>query len=367
MMEMQAAVLRATSRDFAIERLDIDEPRAGEVLVRVHAAGICHTDISARDGHLGLPLPLVLGHEGAGVVARVGAGVTDVAAGDHVLLSWDSCGHCRVCEQGDQAYCEQWAARNISGRRPDGSCTLYAAHDGSPVHGSFFSQSSFATYALATQRSVVKVPRDLDVAVLAPFGCSIQTGAGTVINRLRPAAGSSIAIFGTGAVGSAAVMAARLVGCAPIIGVDVNPARLAIAREVGATHVLNPTQVDIGEQIHALLGGGADYSIDTTAIPQVMRQAVEVLGVRGSCALLGMATQDVSLNVMHLLAGGRTVTGVSSGDSRPREFIPELVELFRQGRLPVDRLVRTYPFSSINEAFAASESGDVIKAVLLME
>jgi aryl-alcohol dehydrogenase len=367
MTAMQAAVLRETSGHFAIEHLEIDQPRAGEVLVRVHAAGICHTDIGARDGHLGLPLPLVVGHEGAGIVARVGAGVTEANVGDHVLLSWDSCGRCRACEQGDHAYCAQWAARNISGGRPDGSCTLHAGHDGSPVHGSFFSQSSFGTYALATERSVVKVPDDLDLATLAPFGCGIQTGAGTVINRLRPAAGSSIVIFGTGAVGSAAVMAARLVGCATIIGVDVNAARLTIAREVGATHVLNPTQVDVSKQIHTILGGGADYSIDTTAIPQVMRQAVEVLGVRGACALLGMATQDVSLNVMHLLAGGRSVMGVSSGDSRPREFIPELVELYRQGRLPVERLVRTYPFSSINEAFAASKSGEVIKAVLIMD
>ncbi len=236
-MQITAAVVEDADAPFVLGDIEIAEPREGEVLVRIVAVGVCHTDLVARSGGYPTPFPCVLGHEGSGVVHSVGPGVTKVSPGDHVVLTFNSCGSCTNCRRGAEAYCVQLPVLNALGRRADGT-TAYL-RDEQPISGHFFSQSSFATFSLATERNVVKVPTDLPLQLLGPLGCGIQTGAGTVLNSLAARPGESIVITGTGSVGLSAVMAARIAGCDPIIAIDLLPERLKLAAELGATHVID--------------------------------------------------------------------------------------------------------------------------------
>ena len=363
-MRITAAVVREPGHDFVLEDLELQPPQPGEVLVAIHSTGICHTDLTARDGDLGFPFPAVLGHEGSGVVVGVGDEVTKVAPGDSVVLTFGYCRKCPMCTSGHPAHCVELFPQNFSGVRTDGSPTLSGG-----VHGAFFSQSSFATHALATEANVVKVPAELDLNVAAPLGCGVQTGAGTVLNRLRPPAGSSIAVYGTGAVGLAAIMAARVAGCSEIVALDVNPRRLRLAAELGATSTVNPQEEDPVAAVQSFTGMGADFSIDTTAVPAVMEWAVNCLAPQGICALVGFGPPGtaVSLDLQTMLITGRSVVGISEGDSDPDNFIPQLIELFQRGEFSVDKLVRVYPLSDINEACRDALAGEVIKPVLAIE
>lgn len=364
-MQITAAVVREKSQPFTIEELELDEPRADEILVRVVATGVCHTDLVVRDQYYPTPLPAVLGHEGSGVVERVGSSVTKVQPGDHVVLTFSTCMQCANCKNGDLGYCNQLYGYNFAADRPDGSPTIHK-HD-EVIHGSFFGQSSFGTYALAYERNVVKVSPDAPLELLGPLGCGFQTGAGGVINALRPKAGSSIAIFGTGSVGMTAIMAARVVGCTTIIGVDIKPARLELALELGATHVINSAEADPVAEIHRITGDGAQYSIEATSLPKVFRQAVECLRLTGTCGLIGASALGTEVTFdMNSILFGRTIRGIIEGDSVPDIFIPQLVELHRQGRFPIEKLVKFYPLDQINEAAAASERGEVLKPILRM-
>jgi aryl-alcohol dehydrogenase len=363
-MQIKAAVVWETGGEFSIEQLELTDPKDDELLVRVVGVGICHTDLVARDGHLpGPPPPSVFGHEGAGVVEKVGAQVTKVKPGDHVVLSWDCCGTCSSCKSGRDSYCLNFFLHNFHGARPDGSATL---HKGDQViHGSFFCQSSFADFALAKERSVVKVPDDIPLEILGPMGCGVMTGSGAVMNSLHPRPGSSIAIFGVGTVGMSAVLAAVVVGCTTIIGVDIHQDRLEMAKGFGATHVVNAAETDPVEAIRGITGGGADFSLECVGNPKVLRQAVDALPRCGVCGLVGAVAPgtEVSLD-MDLLMNGRTVTGILQGDSIPDLFIPKLIELYSQGRFPFDRMITFYPLDEINRAVADVEEGRVIKAVL---
>jgi aryl-alcohol dehydrogenase len=363
-MQIKAAVVWQTGGEFSIEQLELTEPKDDELLVRVVGVGICHTDLVARDGHLpGPPPPSVFGHEGAGVVEKVGARVARVRPGDHVVLSWDCCGTCRSCKSGRDSYCLNFFLHNFHGARPDGSATL---HKGDQViHGSFFCQSSFADFALAKERSVVKVPDDVPLEILGPMGCGVMTGAGAVMNSLHPRPGSSIAVFGVGTVGMSAVLAAAVVGCTTIIGVDMHEDRLEMAKELGATHVVNAAEPDPVEAIRDITGGGPDFSLECVGNPEVLRQAVDVLPRCGVCGLVGAIAPGTGVSLdMDLLMNGRTVTGILQGDSIPGLFIPKLIELYSQGRFPFDRMITFYPLDEINEAVADVEEGHVIKAVL---
>ncbi len=365
-MKVKAAVIFETGGDFQIEELELDEPRDDEVLVRVVASGICHTDLGARAGHLPIPEPpSVFGHEGAGIVEKVGARVTKVKPGDHVVLSWDYCGTCSACKAGKVLYCLNFFLHNFHGARPDGSVTFHK--DGQAVHGSFFCQSSFANFALASERNVVKVPEDVPLEVLAPMGCGVITGAGAVINSLRAGPGDSIAVFGAGTVGMSAILAAVVCGCTTIIAVDVNPERLAMARELGATHTVNAAAENPVEAIREITGGGAQFTLECVGNPKVLRQAVDSLPRLGVCGLIGVVPPgtEVALD-MDLLMNGRAVRGILGGDAIPDLFIPRLVELYRQGRFPFDRLITYYPFEEINRAVHDMETGRVIKPVLRM-
>jgi aryl-alcohol dehydrogenase len=365
-MKVFAAVARAPHAALSLETLELEEPRDDEILVRVVATGICHTDIAMRDQVFPVPQPIVLGHEGAGVVERVGRGVTKVAAGDHVVMSYNSCGVCASCARHAPPYCYDFFARNFGGARPDGSSGL--ARDGALVHGNFFGQSSFADHALCHERNVVKVPRDAALEMLGPLACGVQTGAGAVINSLRVGVGRSFAAFGAGSVGLSAVMAARVVGATTIVAVDVNVARLELARELGATHVVNPKAHNAAEEIVKLTGGGVDYAFEATGIPGVVRQAVESLAHGGTCGIVGAADPgtEVTLDLMHLMTAGRTLRGIVEGDATPDVFVPDLIELHRQGRFPYDRLVTEYPFERINDAIADAEAGRVVKPIVRM-
>ncbi|MEV0034585.1 NAD(P)-dependent alcohol dehydrogenase [Streptomyces sp. NPDC050804] len=362
---VRAAVVREKGGPFVFEDLVLDTRlRPDEVLVKVVAAGVCQTDIHVRDQHLPTPLPAVLGHEGAGIVERVGDGVTTVAPGDRVVMSYQACGHCTPCLNGDPAYCARSFPLNFGGSRPDGSNAL-SGSGGEEIHGHFFGQSSFATHSLATERNVVKVADDVPLELLAPLGCGLQTGAGAVLNSLKVPAGASVVVIGTGTVGLAAVMAAAVAGASPVIAVDIVPERLTLARELGATHTVDGREEDVAGRIAEITGGGADYVLEITARPEMLTLAVDALAPLGTAALIGGAPAGARAPVnMNALLGGRTVRGIAQGDSIPQLFIPRLIELYKAGRFPFDRLVTHRGFDEINEAVTDTRTGAVIKPVL---
>ena len=364
-MKIAAAIAWEQDAPLIIEDVELDPPRADEILVKIKAVGICHTDLNVIRQQFPLPLPMILGHEGAGVVESVGANVHGVKPGDRVGLTFDSCGTCRFCQAGEPAYCAEQAARNFTGLRADGSTK--ARKDGTPIRANFFAQSSFATYALAHERNVVKVPDGVPLEIVGPLGCGIMTGAGAVMNALKVQAGQSIAVLGAGAVGLSAVMAARLVGASVIIAVDVHAHRLALAQELGATHAIDATDgAEIEPKLRAITGGNLDFVADTTGVGTVIRQAVQALATRGTCGLIGSLRGDPGLNFRDLMGRGKTVRGIIDGDSIPGLFIPRLIEYQQRGQFPFDRLVREYPFGSINEAIADTTAGRTIKPVLVM-
>ena len=359
-MHIKAAVTQAQGQDFSIEDVELDDPKPDEVLVRVVATGVCHTDAVARDLAIA-PLPAVLGHEGAGIVAAVGSNVKDLDVGDHVVLSFAHCGECAMCLSGHPTVCEQFNPLNFGGCNHDHTHRIH--QHGRPL-STFFGQSSFGTYAIAHQRNTVKVDKDVDLALLGPLGCGIQTGAGTVLNRLKPEFGSSIVIYGTGAVGLSALMAAKIIGCKNIIAVDIHDSRLELAKELGATHTINSKHEDVVASIKDLTQGGNEYAVETTGVPIVVRQALQALRPLGTCAIVGI-TPKMEIDVHNdLMAEGKTMVGVIEGDAIAKIFIPTLVEYYKKGLFPFDRLVQFFDFEQINEAFEASKNGSVIKPIL---
>jgi aryl-alcohol dehydrogenase len=351
---IQGAVLRKKGGPLKIESIELEGPRDDEILVRLVASGICRTDIGFVNEWDGAADPVVLGHEGAGVVEQAGGGVKGIIRGDRVVLSYQSCGRCHQCRRGRPAGCERFYESNFGFARLDGSNAMQR----SGVRGHFFGQSSFATHALSTGRNTVKVPRELPLEMLAPLGCGIQTGAGAVMNSLKVPERASVAIFGTGAVGLAAVMAARIVGAAPIIGVDTKPGRLKLARELGATHTIDNRHTDVASGIRGITGRGVDYVLEISGDPEMFHLAVRVLNPYGVVALIA------NPNGAESLPEGRRTVSIIQGDALPQRFIPELIAMYRSGRFPFDRLVRFYDFSEINRAIADARRGSAIKAVL---
>ena len=365
-MQITAAVVRKAGAPLEIETLDIEAPRAGEVLVRVVGAGVCHTDIVARDQLLPVPLPVVLGHEGSGVVEKVGPGVERLVPGDRVVMSFVACGTCPSCADDEPAYCHQIAPLNFASARADGSTSL--GRGGTAVHSHFFGQSSFATHAICPARSAVKVDDSVPLELLGPLGCGVQTGAGAAMNALAVRAGSSFAVIGAGSVGLSALLGAVVQGARTLIAVDVNDERLALARELCASHVINPRREPLTEKLLAITGFGVDRALDTTGLAEVIRAALLALAPRGVCGILGASApgSEIRVDEGHLMSAGRRLIGIVEGSARPQQFIPQLIDLYRQGRFPFDRLVRYYPFADINQAIHDSEHGVSVKPILRM-
>lgn len=365
-MIITAAVARAQGEPFTVERLELDPMRSDEVRVRMVGAGVCHTDAVARDGVYPVPLPAVLGHEGSGVVEDVGAQVRGVKVGDHVILGPGYCGQCRMCRSGEPMYCDNAYGQMFAARRRDGTTAFSCA--GAPIGSHFFGQSSFAAYANVAANSVIVVDKDVPLELFGPLGCGLTTGAGAVLNEMDLAPDSSLVVFGTGAVGFGALMAAAASSCHTVIGVDLHDSRLDLARELGATHTVNSGTQDLKAEIKRITGGrGVDFAVDTTAVPGVLRSAADALGTRGTLVAVGAAAPgtEVTFEIGASLMKGWTFKTVIEGSAVPQVFIPQLVELWRRGRFPFDKLVRTYPLEQIEQAFADSASGAVIKPVIV--
>ncbi|MDN7240634.1 NAD(P)-dependent alcohol dehydrogenase [Planococcus sp. N028] len=353
-MKIKAAVTPKTGQPFEITDIELPELESKDVLIRVTASGICHTDVSGRDTGMVNP-PAVLGHEGAGIVEEIGSEVTELQKGDHVVVSFASCGKCDNCLANHPAHCRYYGELNLNSHIDQETNELVSR---------FFGQSSFATYSLVNQRNVVKIDKDMDLALAAPLGCGLQTGASSVLNVLKPEAGSSIAVFGVGAVGLSGIMAAKIAGCKNIIAIDLHENRLELAKELGATATIKSGKgVDTAEKINEITGAGVQHVLDTTGVDVVIAQAIASLDTFGKIVTV-VTDFNLSIPLEALALKGGSIIGTSQGDATPQTFIPEMISYYKKGQFPYDRMVKYYEFDEINKAFKESENGSVIKPVL---
>jgi aryl-alcohol dehydrogenase len=362
----RAAVLSAPQTPFTVRDVELADLREHELLVRMVATGVCHTDLGVWAGGIPFPLPGVIGHEGAGVVEQVGSAVSTIAPGDQVVLSYTSCGDCPACLDGHPAYCATWLPRNLfAGAREDGTATL--SLDGAPIGGHFFAQSSFAQHAIAEERNVVVVGPGADLTSLAPLGCGVMTGFGSVWNALDVRAHARVAVFGAGAVGLSGVAAAALREPDLLVAIDVVPERLELALELGATHAVNGREEDVVARIAEITGGaGLTHAFDTTGVPAVARSAIEALGARGHLVTCGAPPPGTEIPVdFQGILPGKSVSGVTMGDADPKALIPQLVELVAAGRLPLGRLIKQYKLAELDEAFTDMHHGTTVKPVIV--
>ncbi|WP_026394368.1 NAD(P)-dependent alcohol dehydrogenase [Acetobacterium malicum] len=361
-MLSKAAVVHNKGEKYVIEEIEVAAPKADEVLVKIVGVGLCHTDQLGQEQLIPVPLPAVFGHEGSGIVMEVGEGVTGIKVGDHVVLSYSSCGICENCLDGKPYCCVNNGMLQFSGVMADGTSRL--SLNGKKV-SSFFGQSSFSQYSVANQRNVVVVDKEVDLTILGPLGCGFETGAGTVLNALKPEFGSTIAVFGCGSLGLAAIMAAKIANCHKIIAVGGTASKLELAKELGATDTVNTREVkDVVAEIKRITNGGAHYSIDTTGAEPVIKNALYCLRTLGVCAEVGVSG-DVTMNIFDAITmEGRTLVGVIQGNSVPQLFIPKLIEYYKNGQFPFDKLIKIYDFEKINEAYDDVHKGETVKGVL---
>lgn len=366
-MKVKAAVVNEVNGPYEFEELELQEIQHDEVIVKVVASGICHSDEALRVGDAPYPLPVVLGHEGAGIIEKIGASVKGFEVGDQVVMAYNSCGSCPSCRTGHPSSCVEWTVLNMSGGRADGS-PVFKKADGTAV-SNFFTQSSFATHTITNAHNLIKVDAEADLRLVGPLGCGFLTGAGTVVNGLKPSVGDSIVVFGTGAVGLGALMTAKIEGCGNIIAVDIHDSRLDIAKELGATHTINSKTEDLAARIAEITNGaGANYSIDTTGVSGVMKASLDVLGIQGVAAPVAVTPNSIEMNTfMDLVLLNKTIKGVLMGDSIPQLAIPKLIEFHKQGQFAFDKLVQFYKFEDINEASADSTSGKTIKPIVIID
>jgi aryl-alcohol dehydrogenase len=363
-MRVFAAVTRKPGQ-LSFEDVELSAPEASEVLVKTVACGVCHTDAAALHSFIPVTLPVILGHEGVGIVEETGSGVTSLKKGDRVIMSFPSCGKCDYCRDGHPYACDHLNTLFFDGVYNDG--TKRFSQNGIAI-SSFFGQGAFADHVIIDARNAVRVDIDADddLASLCSLGCGVQTGAGAVLNRIKPGKGTSIAVFGCGGVGMSAIMAAAIAGCSIVAGVDTVPARLELAKELGATHVINSRETDPVAEIKRITGGGAHNSVESSGTANVTLQALACLRREGMAVLLsvtGPETIRLPLEA-YLLNPSVTLAGLSEGGSNPQTFIPELVKYYKEGRLPVDKLVKFYDFRDIEKAFDDSHKGLTIKPVL---
>lgn len=375
MRQILAAVTRSpAAKDLVVEKLMMAPPRANEVLVRLAATSICHTDVHTMKNSF-CAFPSVLGHEGVGVVEALGnsAYTGGLSVGDRVVMSYASCGSCSSCRSAKPAYCFSHGELNFAGKRADGS-TYLESLDGEEVAGSFFQQSSFATHALTNPRNLVKVdvPEGLALGSLAPLGCGVQTGAGAVLNTFQVRPGQSVVVIGCGAVGLSAVMAANLASASRIFAVDLDRERLALASQLGATHTFCPAEGGPPAMVQAVMdatGEGAHYVLDTSGNSKVLAAASQCLAPMG---ILGMVApggpgQTVELECLTMLAG-KQFRGIVQGDAVPQNFIPQLLDHFKNDRFPFNKMCRDYhSLDSVGVAIEDMGSGKAIKPIVHLD
>lgn len=362
-MKINAAVCWDTGSTYSIEEIDLAPPKVNEVLVEVVATGVCATDAGAAAGHMGVPFPIVLGHEASGIVKEIGEGVTYVKPGDHVVVACCLCGTCDHCLTGKPGSCEHIPRLNFGGAMEDGTKRL--SKDRKEI-STFFGQSTFATYAVTNEKNLVKIDKNLDLQLFGPLGCGIVTGSSTVLEAIKPKAGSSIAIYGCGAVGLSALMAAKIAGCLQIIAVDINDDRLSLAKELGATHIINSKTSDIVTTIREITGGkGVNYGVEATGNSMVAKSALAALTNQGELTLVAAGYQEIGIDLnTEFLFGTKKLSGYIAGLVSAKYIVPKLIEYYKQGLFPFDKLVTYYEFKDIGQAFDDMKSGKSIKPIL---
>lgn len=362
---MKAAVMRGVNELAIEDGVELADPGPGEVRVRLAATGVCRTDLTVLHGNFPQPMPAVLGHEGAGIVEELGAGVTGLAPGDHVVLSIAiGCGHCFQCYAGAPNLCENGMPRILGGTLLDDTCRL--SKDGETLHH-MFCQSSFAEYAVVPAAAAVKVRSDAPLAAIASLGCGGATGIGAVMNRAQVRAGESVFVQGVGGIGLAAVLAARAVGAFPIIASDISAEALAAASELGATHTIDASSEDVVAAVTELTQRGADHAFDLVGAAGTVETCLQSVRAGGHVTAIGNSsvTNTASVEILSLLMEKR-LTGTYVGSCQPHRDIPRWVDLFMEGRLPIDRLVtRTYDLDALPEALADVERGRQGRGVIV--
>ena len=372
-MKIKAAVLNALgaktpyaeSKPLAIDTLDLEGPAHGEVLVKIRAAGLCHSDLSVINGDRPRPTPMALGHEAAGTVEEVGPGVSDLARGDHVVMVFvPSCGHCLPCAEGRPALCEPGAAANVAGTLLSGARRL--SRNGAPVHH-HLGCSAFAEYATVSRRSLVKIDPELPFAEAALFGCAVLTGVGAVLNTAKVTPGSTVAVVGLGGVGLASLLGASLAGARQIVAIDLADDKLALARELGATHVVNARDPDAAEQVKAATLGGVEFAFEMAGSVKAMELAYKATRRGGTTVTAGLPppTHTIAVPQVNLVGEERTIKGSYIGTCVPVRDLPRYIALYRQGRLPVNRLMSgTLPLADINVGFDRLHEGKAVRQVV---
>lgn len=348
---------------FEIEQVELGEMGPTEVLLEIKAVGICHTDIAASKGIYPFEMPAILGHEGAGIVMEAGEESHGFQPGDHVIVSYASCGECPRCKEQKPYICKDFYRLNVKGLDSSGSKKIKKS-DGTMV-SNFFGQSSFSEYIIADVKNLIKVPKDIPLELLGPLACGIQTGMGVVLEKMKPAMESSIIIFGCGTVGLSAIIAAKIQGCHPIIAVDVNEAKLEFAKAFGATHSINSKDRNVQEEVRNITEYGCEYAIESTGIPAILQETINALSIPGTCAVLSATNSNTEVNLLYkALQSERTIMGSVMGSVNPQEFVPKMIDYYRQGILPLEKLITYYDFKDVNQAVEDIEAGAVIKAVL---
>lgn len=358
-----AAVVREPEGPFSLEEVELSDLRPDEVYVKIQASGLCHTDLNMQ--HM-LPMPAVVGHEGTGIVEEVGSGVLDVKPGDRVVISWPACGTCPNCLTGKRYLCEAQFPLLFGGRRLDGSATCSLG--GEPISACYFQQSSFATHAIAPAGSLVRIEDDdVPPEILAALPCGAMTGAGSVLNEMQVGPQDSFLSFGVGGVGQAAVMAAALAGAYPIIAVARNPKRLELALELGATHTVNAKTDDVVARINEIAPHGISHALDSSGALTSWATANHVLRAGGMFGVVAVPeAETLGGDTQGMLSKGVRIHFIMAGSAVARVFIPKMIEWYKQGRFPVDKLITTFAFADINAAVTAANEGRAIKPVLLM-
>ena len=364
----KAAVLYEPGQPLLIEEVQVELPRRGEVLVRMKAAGVCHSDLHVMKGDLSMPMPIILGHEGSGIVDQVGEGVTSVAAGDHVIPIWRaSCGQCEYCLEGKPALCEMGTRMRFEGVMPDGTMR-FRNRAGTPIRH-YAGVSTFSSRSTMPEAAVVKIPADCSFEHAALIGCGVITGVGAVTHAARIRPGCTVAVFGVGGIGLNIVQGARLMGARQIIAVDIHATKEPKARELGATHFVHACACDPVQAVKDLTGGrGADYAFEAIGLPQPIAQAYDATRKGGTCVVAGISRADAraQINVNQLVYAEKTLKGTLYGSMRPRVDLLRLIEMHRAGQLQLDALLtRTYPLEQINEAYAALERGEVARSLIV--